>query len=93
MHTGQLSISSVHEKVDGYEVGQHPLVSRLLKGAFNQRPPQPRYTYTWNVERVTTYIESIGDNEGLSTTVLTSYVDVSGKTSQISRLDWTGPKV
>ena len=29
------TISSVHEKVDGYEVGQHPLVSRVLKGAFN----------------------------------------------------------
>ena len=30
------AISSVHEKADGYEVGQHPLVSRLLKGVFNQ---------------------------------------------------------
>ena len=40
------AISSVHEKVDGYEVGQHPLVSRLLKGVFNQRPPKPRYEVT-----------------------------------------------
>ena len=28
------AISSVHERVDGYEVGYHPLVSRLLKGVF-----------------------------------------------------------
>ncbi len=35
------AISSVHIKVDGYDVGQHPLVSRVLKGAFHTRPPQP----------------------------------------------------
>ena len=32
------AISSVHEKVDGYLVGQHPRVSRVLKGAFNNKP-------------------------------------------------------
>ena len=32
------AISSVHEKADGYKVG-YPLVSRLLKGVFNQWPP------------------------------------------------------
>ena len=30
------AISAVHGKIDGYSVGQHPLVSRLLKGAFNE---------------------------------------------------------
>ena len=28
------AISSVHDKVDGVEVGKHPMISRLLKGAF-----------------------------------------------------------
>ena len=37
------AISSVHEKVDGYEVGQHPLVSRTTKGIFHERPLQLRY--------------------------------------------------
>ena len=40
------SILSVHTKVDGHSVGKHPLVARLLKGAFNQRPLQPRYETT-----------------------------------------------
>ena len=40
------AISSVHEKVDGEPVGQHPLVSQVLKGAFNERPPRPRYHST-----------------------------------------------
>ena len=65
------AISSVHEKVDGYEVGQHPLVSRTLKGIFHERPPQPRYSETWNVAAVTTYIESLGENNSLSLAILT----------------------
>ena len=54
------AISSVHERVDGYEVGQHPLVSRVMKGAFNLRPPQPRYEATWDVTTVLRYIENLG---------------------------------
>ena len=54
----QSAISSMHEKVHGYEVGQHPMVSRLVKGIFHDRPPQPRYCETWDVSNVTSYIES-----------------------------------
>ena len=46
------AISSVHEKVDGELVGQHPLISRLLKGAFNERPPRPKYHSVWDVDLV-----------------------------------------
>lgn len=35
------AISSVHEKIDGYIIGQHPLVTRLIKGVFHARPPLP----------------------------------------------------
>ena len=67
----RLAISSVHEKADGYEVGQHPLVSRLLKGVFNQRPPKPRYEVTWDVTKVLNYIDSLGESDSLSLQVLT----------------------
>ena len=53
------AISSVHEKRDGYNVGQHPLVTRLLKGVFNDRPPLPRYSSTWNVQTVLNYLEQL----------------------------------
>ena len=46
------AISSVHEKVEGSDVGQHPTISRLMKGIFNDRPPLPRYTSTWDVQTV-----------------------------------------
>lgn len=65
------AISSVHEKVDGYKVGQHPLVSRLMKGAFNQRPPKPRYEVTWDVSKVLDHIESLGSSDSLSLQNLT----------------------
>ena len=65
------AISSVHEKVDGYEVGKHPLVTRLIKGAFHERPPQPRYSGTWDVSRVTSYFVSRGANQNLSINDLT----------------------
>ena len=44
--------------VDGVVVGQHPLVSRLLKGAYNLRPPQPCYSLTWDVQSVLDTLKS-----------------------------------
>jgi len=46
------AISSVHDRVDDGNVGKHPLVARVLKGAFHIRPPLPPYTVTWNVQVV-----------------------------------------
>ena len=44
------SISSAHEYVDGYLIGQHSTIARLMKGAFNERPPRPRHSSTWDVK-------------------------------------------
>ena len=64
------AISSVHEKVDGVPVGQHTFVSELLKGVFNSRPPLPRYTASWDVSKVTSYISCLGDNDKLPLPIL-----------------------
>ena len=50
------AIASMHTPVDGASIGQHPLVSRLLKGVFHSRPPLPRYCGTWDVSRVLSYL-------------------------------------
>ena len=51
INTLRSAISMTHdemyEEVDGMRVGQHPLVSRFLKGVFNCRPPAPRCSTTW----------------------------------------------
>ena len=59
------AISSVHDRIDGVEVGKHPMVTRLLKGAFHARPPLPRYAATWDVQTVLEYIEGMGANSSL----------------------------
>ena len=65
------AISSVHDKVDGVDVGQHPIITRLLKGVYNDRPLLPRYINTWDVQTVLNYIESLGFSQELSLKLLT----------------------
>ena len=60
------AISSVHDRIDGATVGQHPLITRLIKGVFHSRPPLPRYTHTWDVQTVLDFLRSLGDNKELS---------------------------
>ena len=60
------SLSSTHPKIDGYAVGQHPYVLNLMKGILNNRPPKPRYSYTWDVRQVTAYMKQMGSNASLS---------------------------
>ena len=52
------AIPAYHEYIDGKPVGQHPKVCALLKGMFNQRPPQPRYVFIWDVKVMLNYIKS-----------------------------------
>jgi len=54
-----------HDHVEGIPMGQHPLVSRLLKGIYNSRPPQPRYTTTWDVDIVVKFLQTLGENKTL----------------------------
>ena len=65
------AISSTHLPIEGIPVGQHSLVIRLLKGAFNLRPPKPRYSQTWDVSLMLTFLRNLGRNEELSLKRLT----------------------
>lgn len=60
------AISSTCPKIDSVRVGEHPLVVQLLKGAYNLRPPLPRYSSTWDVSLVVSFIGGLGVNESLS---------------------------
>ena len=67
----QSAVSSTHLPVDGFPIGQHPLVSRLLKVVFNTRLPQSKYGGTWEVSSVLDYLCSLGRNDLLSLSVQT----------------------
>ena len=65
------AISSVHDKADGVPVGQHPIITRLIKGIFNVRPPIPRYSNTWDVQLVLNFLQTQGKSETLPLKMLT----------------------
>ena len=45
---------------------EHWLVSKFMKRIFHLRPPQPRYTKTCNVNKLLSYLKSLGPNDSLS---------------------------
>lgn len=63
-------LSGTLEKIEGWDVGKHPLVIKLMQGIFNSSPPKPKYTGFWSTDTVLGYIESLGPDSGLSLTVL-----------------------
>ena len=56
----------MHEKVDGFEVGKHPLVSRMSKGAINKRTPRPKYESICDVDVVLAMFKKGGPSNTLS---------------------------
>ena len=67
INTIRSAISMTHTQVNGLPIGHHPLVNGLMKGVYDCRPPQPRYsTTTWDVDIVVRYIQKLGPNEDLS---------------------------
>ena len=60
------ALSAYHDPIDGFKVGQHPLVCDLMKGVSNLRPPQPRYRYIWDVEKVIQKMRDMPHNNSLT---------------------------
>ena len=59
------AISAYHAQVGGQSVGQHHTITQLLKGMFNMRPPQPKYSDTWDVEAVLARFRAMPEDEHL----------------------------
>ena len=58
-------ISAYHNLIGGKILGVHPKVCELLTG--NQRPPQPKHTFIWDVQVVLDYMkENWADNKIIS---------------------------
>ena len=55
----QSAVSMTHCHVEGVPIGQHPLVTRLIKGVYNSRLPRPCYSATWDVDSVHDTVFSI----------------------------------
>ena len=60
------AISSFHVPLEGVVVGQHPLVTKFMKGIFSLRPLKPRYFVTWDVNDVLQLLRSSSPAKSLS---------------------------
>ncbi|KZS06238.1 Uncharacterized protein APZ42_030369 [Daphnia magna] len=49
-------LSSTLDPVDGLRIGEHPVEVKLLKGCFNQNPPRPKYSVTWDPSKAATLV-------------------------------------
>ena len=65
------AMSAHHEPLHGSPIGRSPLVCSLLSGVFNLRPPQPRYPFIWDAEKVLCYLKSLPPHKNLSDKELT----------------------
>jgi hypothetical protein len=63
------ALSAYHPEIEGYKIGQHPIIKQIMQGAFNGNPPEPKYSDTWDVDTVLKYIIGLGDNDGLSSKI------------------------
>ena len=59
-------LSSNLNTVDGFAMGCHPLVKRLLKGSYNFRPPTLKYSSTWDPDTVLRFMEGRDDSKFLA---------------------------
>ena len=90
------ALSSVLCPIDGFDVGRHPMVCRLLKGAFQTKPPKPKYTAFWSVDQVLLHIRTWGEDQSLSLKTLTWKLAIllalssAGRSSDLVRLSVAG---
>ena len=71
INTYRSALSSVLPSLDGRLLGQQPMIVRLLRGMYNERPSSPRYSGFWNVNTVLTYLKTLHPVSDLSLKLLT----------------------
>ena len=61
--TYRSAISAFHCPIEGVTIGKHPKISSLMNGVSNNRPPVPKYAFTWDVEKVLRLFKDWGRND------------------------------
>ena len=93
VNTIRSAVSVTHDRSEGLPLGQHPVVTRIMKGIYNSRPPKPKYTSTWDVTKVTTYLKDLGENRDLTLKQLTTKLVMlmalvqASRSSELAALD------
>ena len=88
------AISKAHVGFEGQPIGSHPLVRQAVRSVFRQRPPLPKYTHTFDIQPVLTFLTS--ENAKLSLKQLTMkalVLTIYATFSRVSSLARLGPIV
>ena len=59
------SALSSYVYLDNYQVGNHPLISRLVKGVYQLRTPMPKYKNTWDTDKLVNFFKNQEDSLNL----------------------------
>ena len=87
INTARSALSSIFPSENGLTFGKQPIIQRLLKGMFKERPIFPRYTVTCDVKPVFNFIKSLSCSDETSLEICTKALAtlmclVSGQRSQ-----------
>ena len=52
-------LSGTYEQIEGFDIGFHSLVLKLMKWIFNSNPPKPKYSKAWDLNTVLNYFETV----------------------------------
>ena len=70
LNTSRSSLSSIIS-IEGKPAGEHLLVTKFMKGAFNLRPANPKTNCTWDPEILLKYLKTLSPVKKLSFKMLT----------------------
>ena len=70
LNTARSALSCIFS-LDTVPAGQHPLVARFLKGAFERKPPPSRPFEIWDAQTVLNFLKTFSPNSSLSLKDLT----------------------
>jgi hypothetical protein len=59
INTARSALSIILKPIDGYDFGKHPIIKRVLKGIFRERPALPRYTVTYDSEKILSFLKAL----------------------------------
>ena len=53
------AISAHHDPIEDITTGSNPRVSALLSGIYNNKSPQPNYTFIWGLKQVIEFLTTL----------------------------------
>lgn len=59
-------LSSIFEILFQHDIGNHPLIKRLMRGIFQLKPALPTYNVTWNYNKVLEFLKDLSTDGSIT---------------------------